>query len=151
MSDKIIQTGIGLELGTLTRCDRLRACFGRSRSWVIGQATHVGLAKLEAQKADEIERFGALAERAGMTWQQYTAWYLGEYGAKTHPPTVADLENWERFPGRGGVPRRKAGVTRQTAQDLALAALHAGQAKVAESQKVESPAPAAPRSLRDLR
>jgi hypothetical protein len=148
MASNIVQTGIGLERSTLLRCDRLRACYGRSRSWVIERGLQVGLAKLEAEKADEVQLFSRLAERHGMTWQQYVAWYVGEYGLKTFPPTVTDLDNWSES-GRGagkGALGRKLGRSEQQAAQQALDIMQAGQRKVAEAH----PVPAAPRGLRDL-
>lgn len=89
----IVQTGIGLEIETLARCDRLRAVFGRSRSWVIERAlTGGGLTALEDQKMREIDHFNAMAwDLGGAGWQEYARRYVEAFGAKTYPPTVAIL------------------------------------------------------------
>lgn len=163
----IIQTGIGLEQETLARCDRLRACYGRSRSWVIeralaGQAGGVdgGLAALEREQAATIAIFDALAAAAGVTWQQYAQAYVEAFGAKTYPPGVQALEAMG-FTGR---------ETRQQLERKMIKA--AGQAREARRREQEEraeadaaadvaalpqPEPAAPAaparrmSLRDLR
>lgn len=93
----IRQTGIGLEEETLLRCDRLRFCYGKSRSYVIERAlTNGGLAALEAEMAEDIERFGSLAamwDQGAGDWRGYVAHLVATYGAKTYPPTVAKLED----------------------------------------------------------
>lgn len=154
MSDKIIQTGIGLEQETLARCDRLRACFGRSRSWVIESALRKGgLVGLEMDKRAEIELFNALAKAAGVTWQEYVARYLAEFGSKTYPPTTETLEKM-KFTGEKSVKAAK-----RAGQARAMAALRDVQRAQVPVESVESVAPEteqrgftlpAPMGLRDL-
>jgi hypothetical protein len=96
MTDKIIQTGIGLPVETLARLDRLRACFGRSRSHVVEYClANDGLSGVEDDLRTDIEAYNAIAQALGITWQQLTERYVEEFGAKTYPPTVAALrEMW---------------------------------------------------------
>lgn len=117
----IRQTGIGLEEETLLRCDRLRFCYGKSRSYVIERAlTSGGLAALETEMAEDIERFGSLAAMwtarrtasrpagARKDWRGYVAHLVATYGAKTYPPTVAKLEDMagvKRAPAETGYER----------------------------------------------
>lgn len=90
----IQQTGIGLEKETILRADRLRFCYGKSRSHVIQLALDgAGLAGLEKIKAEDVARFDALAADQGYgDWREFTAHLVEIYGAKTYPPTLDVLE-----------------------------------------------------------
>jgi predicted transcriptional regulator len=152
----IFQTGIGLDAETLARCDRLRACLGRSRSHVIEQALRAGgLDALEAQASEEIETFHGLASQAGLTWQQYAAAYVEAFGAKTYPPDVATLAAMQ-FTGRETRAQLERKMTRLAGQRRA--ARRAADAVVESmgevgmrDEDVPHPLPARPMSLRDLR
>lgn len=140
----IFQTGIGLDGETLARCDRLRACLGRSRSHVIERALHTGgLDAVEAEHADAIRTFEGLASQAGMTWQQYAMAYVDAFGAKTYPPDVAALAAM-KFTGRETKEQLARKVTRLAGQRRAAAreAQPAAEVSVPEVR---------PLSLRDLR
>jgi predicted transcriptional regulator len=149
----IFQTGIGLDAETLARCDRLRACLGRSRSYVIEQALRAG--GLDLQEADhlgDIKTFEELASQAGLTWQQYAAAYVEAFGAKTYPPDVATLAAMQ-FTGR----ETRAQLERKTTR---LAGQRRAARRVADAEPAEDlqpvdepvePVPARPMSLRDLR
>lgn len=91
----IQQTGIGLEKETILRADRLRFCYGKSRSHVIQLALDgAGLAGLEKIKADDVARFDALAAARGYEdWRDFAAHLVEIYGAKTYPPTLDVLES----------------------------------------------------------
>lgn len=92
MTDKIVQTGIGLPVETLARLDRLRACFGRSRSFVVDYALlNGGLAGVEQDLATDLAAYDDIAAALGITWQELATRYVDAFGAKTYPPTVADL------------------------------------------------------------
>jgi hypothetical protein len=146
----IFQTGIGLDAETLARCDRLRACLGRSRSHVIELALRAeGLAGVEAEYAGKIAIFGALAEGVGMTWQQYAAAYVDAFGAKTYPPDVDALAAM-KFTGRETREQLNRKVTRLAGQRRAAA-----REEREDPQPVDAPVekvePNRPLSLRDLR
>lgn len=98
---RVVNLGLGVEVSLLARLDRLRACLGISRATVAEMAMVHSLNKLERKHADKIERFDALAQRAGMSWLDYAAWYANEYKNKTYPPGVERLEAMEQ--GKGGV------------------------------------------------
>jgi hypothetical protein len=103
-----VQTGIGLGRETVQRLDRLRAVYGKSRSFVADLAlTSGGLDGVERLNAADIERFNDLAADAGMTWQEYVEAYVTDFGTKTYPPTVAQLEekNWRRTIPARRLPR----------------------------------------------
>jgi len=89
------QTGIGLTEDTMRRVDRLRACFGKSRAWVVERALtdSGGLDGLEDTCAEEIAQFAKLAARQGMTWQEYARWYAETFHRKTNPPTLDNIES----------------------------------------------------------
>lgn len=90
-----IQLGLGLPAETLARLDRLRACTGLTRGEVIETAlTGQGIAALEraCEENGLLSRFGALADGAGMTWQEYARDYASRWSRKTYPPAVAELE-----------------------------------------------------------
>lgn len=89
MTGPIMQTGIGLSQDLVERLDRLRACYGRSRSWIIQRALREGaLAGLEQERLADVRRFNELAAAAGLTWQQGAKLYAERYGRMTYPPTV---------------------------------------------------------------
>lgn len=97
-SKPLTYMGIGLDVHVTARVDRLRACTGKSRSDVIGQAlAGGGLAALERKYPQEIARFLALAQRAGQGWEEYAHAYAEKHARRTYPPTVADLEKDERM------------------------------------------------------
>lgn len=148
MGKRIIQTGIGLDEITLQRCDRLRACFGRSRSWVIEQAiSNGGLDVLERERAGEIRRFEGLAAAAGVTWQEYLKRYLAEFGAKTLPPSVEELEKIQ-FTGEKSLrDARRAGQERAVAALRKVTQAQVPLESVESAEKVAHP----PLRLRDLR
>lgn len=103
-----VQTGIGLARTTVQRLDRLRAVYGKSRSFVADLAlVSGGLDGIEALNAADIARFNDLAADAGMTWQEYVEAYVTEYGTKTYPPTVAQLEgtHWLRVSPARRLPK----------------------------------------------
>jgi predicted transcriptional regulator len=147
----IFQTGIGLDAETLARCDRLRACLGRSRSYVIEKALHAGgLASLEAEHVNEIRQFNVLAELAGYAgWQQYATAYVEAFGAKTYPPDVDALAAM-KFTGRETREQLNRKVTRLAGQRRAAA-----REEREDPQPVDAPVekvePNRPLSLRDLR
>jgi len=88
-----VQLGLGLPPETLARTDRLRACTGLTRGQVIERAlVGGGLHALERGLQGQLVRFDALAERAGMSWQEYARDYATRYSSKTYPPTVETLE-----------------------------------------------------------
>jgi len=115
MADKIIQTGIGLPVETLARLDRLRACLGRSRSFVVDYALlNGGLITVETDLETDIAAYNAIAEALGITWQELAERYVEAFGAKTYPPTVSKLrEMW--VPAAARVP---AAATVRTLRDL---------------------------------
>lgn len=96
----MVQSGIGLSEETMARVDRLRACYGKSRSWVIEQVltNGEGLAATESLKRAEIKRFNALAAKDGVSWQEYAQWYAAQYSRMTYPPTVDELERLAELP-----------------------------------------------------
>ena len=109
--EPIVQTGVGFERRTLLRLDRLRAVHGRSRSHVLERIVSTALEAEEAQHADALARFAALADGAGMSLDEYTSRYVRTFGAKTFPPTVAQLEEI-KFCQRDDTPapkRKEAG------------------------------------------
>lgn len=164
----IIQTGIGLDHETLARCDRLRACYGRSRSWVIERALNVeGLRGLEQEMAGLVQRFDALAANAGhsgMAWQQYAQKYVEAFGAKTYPPTVEVLEEinftghetaaqLERKLTKHGGRQRAArieSIEKESRQRLE-SDVHALVSEAVAQADAESVPLNGPRGLRDLR
>lgn len=154
VSSATVQTGVGLGRETVQRLDRLRACYGRSRSYVTDLALiSGGLDGLEKINAADVARFNDLAADAGMTWQSYVEAYVMEYGTKTYPPTVAQLEEkqWlrttpaRRLPKLGheamDMHRRAVAVTQQFAD----AVRDANQALNAKKVSADSP-----RGLRDV-
>ena len=146
----IFQTGIGLDGETLARCDRLRACLGRSRSHVIEQALRAGgLDAVEAEHADAIRTFEGLASQAGLTWQQYAAAYVDAFGAKTYPPDVAALAAM-KFTGRETREQLTKKMTRLAGQRRAAAREERDSPQPVDTP-VEEAAPQRPLSLRDLR
>jgi predicted transcriptional regulator len=162
-----VQTGIGLGRETVQRLDRLRAVYGKSRSYVADLAlTSGGLSGLEAVNAADVARFGDLAADAGMTWQEYVEAYVTDFGTKTYPPTVAQLEEkkWRRT-----IPaRRLPKLIREAVQDFhetemeefaekfsarreevaAAAPMWSGQDEPAADMEVRTERP--PRGLRDV-
>lgn len=103
-----VQTGIGLGRETVQRLDRLRAVYGKSRSFVADLAlTSGGLDGVERLNAADVQRFNDLAADAGMTWQEYVEAYVTDFGTKTYPPTVAQLEEkkWRRTIPARRLPR----------------------------------------------
>lgn len=124
MADAIVQTGIGIDRDTMARCDRLRACFGRSRSYVIEQAlAGRGLDALEYEMRAEVQLFNALAQDAGCAdWREYARRYVDTFGAKTYPPNVKDLAEMG-FKGRGQTEMPDAPAVRaQPDEEVAAAA-----------------------------
>jgi hypothetical protein len=116
-----VQTGIGLGRETVQRLDRLRAVYGKSRSFVADLAlTSGGLDMVETNNAADIERFNDLAADADMTWQEYVEAYVTDFGTKTYPPTVAQLEErkWRRT-----VPARRLPKVGHEAMDMHRAAV----------------------------
>lgn len=92
MADKITQTGIGLPIETLQRLDRLRACLGRSRSFVVDYVLmNGGLDAVEDDLLTDVQAFNRIALALGLTWQGLVEKYVDDFGAKTYPPTVAQL------------------------------------------------------------
>ena len=91
----LIPLGVGLDMMTVARLDRLRACLGVGRSRVAERSLASALDDMEARYASEVERFNRLATRAGQNWDDYARWYAREYAKKTYPPTVVDLEREE--------------------------------------------------------
>lgn len=138
----IIQTGIGLEIETLLRCDRLRACLGRSRSYVIERALTMpalgvdgGLAALERERAGTVGIFNALAEAAGMTWQEYASAYVDAFGLKTYPPDVEALAAM-KFTGRESAEQIKRKLTRLAGQRRSAAREAAEAQRESEAQEL---------------
>lgn len=92
-----VQLGLGLPAGILARLDRLRACLGVPRGRVVELAlTGQGLDGLEADHLADVRRFDTLAERAGMSWEDYAKDYAERYSRRTYPPTVEELEKAAR-------------------------------------------------------
>jgi hypothetical protein len=95
-SPRKVQLGLGLPPRTLARLDRLRACTGLTRGDVVDAALNAGgLVEIEEAHAELIERFAALAERAGQGWEDYAHDYARKWSSKTYPPTVSALEELE--------------------------------------------------------
>jgi hypothetical protein len=148
----IFQTGIGLDGETLARCDRLRACLGRSRSHVIELALRAeGLAGVEVEYADKIDTFNRLAELSGYAdWQEYAAAYVEAFGAKTYPPDVAALAAM-KFTGRETREQLARKVTRLAGQRRAAAREERAAPEVDMRDENEPIPPQRPLLLRDLR
>jgi len=90
-----VQLGLGLSAETLARLDRLRACTGLTRGDVIEAAlTGRGIQAIEfsCNLDGSMGRFQALADGAGMTWQEYARDYAARWSRKTYPPAVGELE-----------------------------------------------------------
>jgi hypothetical protein len=145
-----VQTGVGLGRETILRLDRLRACYGRSRSFVADLALiGGGLDMLETNNASLIERFNALASDAGKTWQEYVERYVTAFGSKTYPPTVAQLEEmqWGRVPAEKRLPRP---ITITMDNSAATFTPATGGIVTGAPAVGESDVPPPPRGLRDV-
>lgn len=119
MADKIVQTGIGLPVETLARLDRLRACIGRSRSFVVDYVlSNGGLEAVEEDLATDIAAYEDLAGRLGVGWQQLAERYVEEFGAKTYPPTVAMLCDMWGSPPTGRQALQEASAPARSLRDL---------------------------------
>lgn len=118
-NESIVQTGVGFARSTLLRLDRLRAVTGRSRSHLLERLVASALDAEEAKPevAEELARFGQLADGAGMSVNEYTEKYVKTFGMKTFPPTVDQLAEIGFGQQVASAPKRKdagARATRET-------------------------------------
>jgi hypothetical protein len=92
MTAKSVQTGIGFPRETLQRIDRLRAVFGKSRSWTTDYAlTHGGLDGAERLNVGGVGVFADLARTLGLTWRELADAYAGEFSRYTYPPSLDEI------------------------------------------------------------
>lgn len=152
-----VQTGVGLGRETILRLDRLRACYGRSRSFVADLAlVSGGLGGIEAENVETLLRFNALAADAGMTWQAYVERYVTTFGSKTYPPTVTQLEEmkWLRVPASERLPRpfpvATGGIVTVTGPDVHPRPVGEEDTVTFPPEALTITPPPAPRGLRDV-
>jgi hypothetical protein len=116
MSDGPVEmTGIGVTPTVMRRLDRLRAVFGKSRSWVVEYVlTHGGLDGVEEAEAGQVQAFNALATKNGHSWEDYAFWYSATFSSRTYPPRVADIEYEADIEAARRAARAKKTPTKRT-------------------------------------
>lgn len=76
--------------------DGLRIIRSTSRARVIEDLLDKAVSAALAQEKRGCERIAALADRAGMSWDEYVSAYAAVYQRLTYAPSLADLEMDDR-------------------------------------------------------